>query len=69
LLEEKIAMGRAFAQEKGLGQYETEFAKGAQVAQDPLAFESLEMLSDEDRTVLRREVVSFATLLLLDDCG
>jgi len=52
------AMGRAFAQEKGLGQYETEFAKGAQVAQDPLAFESLTMLSDEDKNVLRREVVS-----------
>ncbi|GAA5926328.1 sugar porter family MFS transporter [Sporobolomyces koalae] len=50
------AMGRAFAQEKGLGQYEEEFAKGAQVAQDPLAFESLPMLSEEDRTVLRREV-------------
>jgi len=50
------AMGRAFAQEKGLGQYETEFAKGAQVAQDPLAFESLDMLSDEDKNVLRREV-------------
>lgn len=55
----KTAMGRAFAQEKGLGQYETEFAKGAQVAQDPLAFESLDMLNDEDKAVLRREVVSF----------
>ena len=55
----ETAMGRAFAQEKGLGQYETEFAKGAQVAQDPLAFESLDMLNDEDKAVLRREVVSF----------
>lgn len=30
---------------------------GAQVAQDPLAFESLTMLNDEDRNVLRREIV------------
>ena len=51
-------MGRAFSQEKGLGQYELEFAKGAQVAQDPLAFEHLDMLSEEDKNVLRREVVS-----------
>ena len=58
-------MGRAFANEKGLGQYETEFAKGAQVAQDPLAFESISMLNDEDRNVLRREVVSFSFFSLL----
>ncbi|GAA5820262.1 hypothetical protein JCM3770_002444 [Rhodotorula araucariae] len=50
------AMGRAFAREKGLGEFEDEFAKGAQVAQDPLAFESLTILNDEDRNVLRREV-------------
>ncbi|GAA5988758.1 hypothetical protein JCM5350_002928 [Sporobolomyces pararoseus] len=55
-LERLEAMGRAFANEKGLGQYETEFAKGAQVAQDPLAFESISMLNDDDRNVLRREV-------------
>lgn len=51
-------MGRAFAHEKGLAQYEEEFAKGAQVAQDPLAFESLDKLTEADRKVLRREVVS-----------
>ncbi|GAA5906000.1 sugar porter family MFS transporter [Sporobolomyces salmoneus] len=50
------AMGRAFAHEKGLGQYEDEFAKGAMIAQDPLAFEAITMLSEDDRTVLRREV-------------
>ncbi|GAA6016986.1 hypothetical protein JCM11491_006120 [Sporobolomyces phaffii] len=50
------AMGRAFAQEKGLGEFELEFAKGAQIAQDPLAFESLTLLDDEDRKILRREV-------------
>ncbi|BGO92527.1 hypothetical protein NBRC10512_000444 [Rhodotorula toruloides] len=48
-------MGRAFAREKGLGEYEVEFARGAQAAQDPLAFESLPLLSDEDKEVLRRE--------------
>ncbi|GAA5833127.1 hypothetical protein JCM3766R1_001406 [Sporobolomyces carnicolor] len=55
-LDRLEAMGRAFAQEKGLAQYENEFAKGAQVAQDPLAFESLSLLDDEDRKVLQREV-------------
>ncbi|GAA5939644.1 hypothetical protein JCM3775_002076 [Rhodotorula graminis] len=55
-LDRLEAMGRAFAREKGLQDYEEEFAKGAQVAQDPLAFESLTMLGEEDRNVLRREV-------------
>ncbi|GAA5845328.1 hypothetical protein JCM9279_004843 [Rhodotorula babjevae] len=55
-LERLEAMGRAFAREKGLQDYEDEFAKGAQVAQDPLAFESLTMLGEDDRNVLRREV-------------
>ena len=56
-------MGRAFSQEMGLGQYELEFATGAQVAQDPLAFESVSLLDEEDRRVLRREVVSLQFLL------
>ncbi|BGP11564.1 hypothetical protein JCM10049v2_007473 [Rhodotorula toruloides] len=50
------AMGRAFAREKGLEEYEEEFAKGAQLAQDPLAFESVAMLGDADREILRDEV-------------
>ncbi|BGP20277.1 hypothetical protein JCM10213_001108 [Rhodosporidiobolus nylandii] len=50
------AMGRAFAREKGLQEFEDEFAKGAQVAQDPLAFESLTLLEEHDKEVLRREV-------------
>ncbi|GAA6055015.1 hypothetical protein NBRC10513_005677 [Rhodotorula toruloides] len=50
------AMGRAFAREKGLDEYEEEFAKGAQLAQDPLAFESVAMLGDADREILRDEV-------------
>lgn len=49
-------MGRAFAVQKGLEEHAEEFAKGAMVAQDPLAFESLPMLNDEDRRVLGREV-------------
>ncbi|GAA5872632.1 hypothetical protein JCM1840_004859 [Sporobolomyces johnsonii] len=52
------AMGRAFAREKGLGEFELEFAKGAQVAQDPLQFESLTLLDEDDKTVLRREVTN-----------
>ncbi|KDE07241.1 hypothetical protein MVLG_02462 [Microbotryum lychnidis-dioicae p1A1 Lamole] len=55
-LDRLQAMGRAFAHEKGLGEYEEEFAKGAMVAQDPLAFESLPMLDDADKNILRREV-------------
>ncbi|GAA6021550.1 hypothetical protein JCM10207_005064 [Rhodosporidiobolus poonsookiae] len=50
------AMGRAFAREKGLNEFEDEFAKGAQVAQDPLAFESLMLLNEADKEVLRDEV-------------
>ncbi|GAA5876468.1 hypothetical protein JCM3774_003785 [Rhodotorula dairenensis] len=51
------AMGRAFAREKGLEEYEEEFAKGAQIAQNPLAFESLPLLNEEDRQVMRDEVM------------
>lgn len=50
-------MGRAFAREKGLEEYEEEFAKGAQIAQNPLAFESLPLLDEEDRQVMRDEVM------------
>lgn len=51
------AMGRAFAIEKGLGEWEEEFAKGAMIAQNPLAFESLPLLGDEDRNIMRDEVL------------
>ncbi|GAA5999485.1 sugar porter family MFS transporter [Rhodotorula paludigena] len=49
------AMGRAFAREKGLEKFETDFAKGAQAAQDPTVYD-LPLLSDEDKEILRREV-------------
>ncbi|GAA5974465.1 hypothetical protein JCM11641_003232 [Rhodosporidiobolus odoratus] len=55
-LDRLEAMGRAFAREKGLEQYETVFAKGAQAAQDPLAFETLPLLNEEDKAVIRHEV-------------
>lgn len=58
-------MGRAFAREKGLEEFEEEFAKGAQLAQDPLAFESVAMLGDSDREILREEVVRLALPLRL----
>lgn len=50
------AMGREFATQKGLSEYADVFAKGAVLAQDPLQFESLEQLSEEDKRVIRREV-------------
>lgn len=49
-------MGRAFAREKDLAEFEELFAKGAQIAQNPLAFESLPLLNEEDREVMREEV-------------
>ncbi|GAA5832674.1 hypothetical protein JCM11251_001408 [Rhodosporidiobolus azoricus] len=55
-LDRLEAMGRTFAREKGLEQYEMEFAKGAQAAQDPTAFENLPLLSVEDKDIIRREV-------------
>ncbi|KAI0666654.1 hypothetical protein C8Q78DRAFT_1197679 [Trametes maxima] len=46
----------AFAKSHGLGHLEQEFRKGALVAQDPTAFESLTQLDEEDKSVLRREL-------------
>ncbi|GAA6025689.1 hypothetical protein JCM10207_003829 [Rhodosporidiobolus poonsookiae] len=55
-LDRLEAMGRAFAKEKDMPELEMEFAKGAQAAQDPLAFETLPLLSEEDKAALRHEV-------------
>ncbi|GAA6019659.1 hypothetical protein JCM10207_006961 [Rhodosporidiobolus poonsookiae] len=49
-------MGRTFAKEKEMPELEMEFAKGAQAAQGPLAFETLPLLSEEDQAALRHEV-------------
>ncbi|KAI0768833.1 hypothetical protein BD413DRAFT_96037 [Trametes elegans] len=46
----------AFAKKHGLDHLEQEFRKGALVAQDPTAFESLTQLDEEDKAVLRREL-------------
>ena len=54
-LDRLEAMGRAFAREKGLGEFELEFAKGAQAAQDATVTD-LPLLDEEDREVIRREV-------------
>ena len=54
--DQLIADAAAFAKSHGLGHLTAEFQKGALVAQDPAAFESLPLLDDEDRNVLRREM-------------
>ncbi|KZT10603.1 uncharacterized protein LAESUDRAFT_809556 [Laetiporus sulphureus 93-53] len=51
LLEDAAAFAKAY----GLGHLTDEFMKGALVAQDPSAFETLYLLNDEDKNVLRRE--------------
>ncbi|KAI0075386.1 hypothetical protein K474DRAFT_1664337 [Panus rudis PR-1116 ss-1] len=45
-----------FADEHGLGHLRETFKKGALVAQDPTKFESLSILDEEDKQVLRREI-------------
>ncbi|OCH83718.1 MFS general substrate transporter, partial [Obba rivulosa] len=54
--DQLIADASKFVHSHGLGHLEEEFQKGALIAQDPSAFESLSLLTDEDRNVLRREV-------------
>ena len=53
--EQLMADAAEFAQTHGLVEYKEALQKGAIVAQDPPAFESLPLLTEEDRTVLRRE--------------
>ncbi|KAI5123855.1 hypothetical protein M0805_005672 [Coniferiporia weirii] len=48
--------GAAFARKHDLGHLEEEFAKGALVAQDPVGFEGIDVLSEEEKEVLRREL-------------
>lgn len=45
-----------FAHAHGLGHLEKEFIKGALIAQDPVAFENLDILSEEEKEVFRREI-------------
>ena len=53
--EQLMADAAEFARTHELVEYTEVIQKGAVVAQDPTAFESLPMLDDEDRRVLRRE--------------
>ena len=54
--DQLMADAAQFAEDHGLGHLKEEFQKGALVAQDPTAFESLTQLSEEDKVILRREV-------------
>lgn len=54
---ERLAeMGRAYARNHEMADYEDEFARGACVAKDPLAYRDISILNDDDRRVLEREV-------------
>lgn len=48
--------GENFAKSHGLGHLSELFQKGALVAQDPLAFETLPLLTGEEKEALRREI-------------
>ena len=54
--EQLMADAAKFAKEHNLGHLEEEFKKGALVAQDPTLFESLPLLTEDDKAVLRREL-------------
>lgn len=53
--DELMKNAAGFARTYGLEHLTAEFQKGALVAQDPGAFESLPQLTEEDKIVLRRE--------------
>jgi len=54
--EQLMADAAAFAKERNLSHLVDEFQKGALIAQDPTAFESLDILSEDDKIILRREL-------------
>jgi hypothetical protein len=56
--EELMADGKKFALEHGLEDLVVEFQKGALIAQDPTAFESLPLLDDDDKRALSREITN-----------
>ncbi|EKM53881.1 uncharacterized protein PHACADRAFT_145396 [Phanerochaete carnosa HHB-10118-sp] len=53
--DQLMADAAKFALNHNLGHLTAEFQKGALVAQDPMAFESLPQLTEEDKQILRRE--------------
>ena len=54
--EQLMADAAIFAGTHDLAEYTETIQKGALVAQDPAAFESLPLLTEEDRIALRREI-------------
>ncbi|KAF9467283.1 hypothetical protein BDZ94DRAFT_1156013 [Collybia nuda] len=54
--EQLMVDGENFAKSHGLGHLSDLFQRGALVAQDPLAFEDLPLLTKEEKDALRREV-------------
>jgi hypothetical protein len=54
--EQLSTQGEQFAKRYELGEFSEVFSKGAIVAQDPSAFESLPILSQEDKNTLRMEL-------------
>ncbi|PIL24778.1 MFS general substrate transporter [Ganoderma sinense ZZ0214-1] len=54
--EQLMAEAAIFAGTHGLAEYTETIQKGALVAQDPAAFESLPLLTEDDRVALRREI-------------
>lgn len=51
-----IEMGAAYARDHGMEDLQEEFSKGALLAQDSAAFETMPLLTEEDKVVLRREI-------------
>ena len=53
--EEVVARARAFAVEAGLEDMSDTFAKAGLIARDPMMYDTMSELSEEDKEVLRRE--------------
>lgn len=51
-----IEMGAAYARDHEMEDLQEEFSKGALLAQDGAAFETMPLLTEEDKVVLRREI-------------
>ncbi|CUS09539.1 unnamed protein product [Tuber aestivum] len=54
--EELMEMGASYARENEMEDLQDEFRKGALLAQNPQAFDTLPLLTDDDKYYLRREV-------------
>lgn len=54
--EELQEMGAKYAREHDMEEFQEEFMKGAMLAQDAKAYDTLPMLNDEDRKVLHDEI-------------